>query len=115
MKEERPKTDGDEMYALLRDEKIDEFNAKRAEGKSCDLKGMHLRNFDLKGIDTEGIDFSNSSLHGADLRGLNMSTCRMEGASIRNAKVSGTLFPKDLSPEEIRLSLDHGTRMRATD
>ena len=115
MKEERPRTEGDEMYTLLRDEKIDEFNAKRAEGKGCDLKGMHLRNFDLKGIDCEGIDFSNSSLHGADLRGLNMSSCRMEGASIRNAKVSGTLFPKNLRAQEIRLSLDHGTRMRARD
>ena len=112
MKEERPKTSGDEMYTLLMDEKIDEFNAKRAEGEGCDLKGMHLRNFDLKGIDTEGIDFSDSSLHGADLRGLNMSTCRMDGASIRNAKVSGTLFPKDLRADEIRLSLEYGTRMR---
>jgi hypothetical protein len=39
----------------------------------------------------------------------------MEGASIRNAKVSGTLFPKNLRAQEIRLSLDHGTRMRARD
>ena len=114
MKEERPRTDGDEMYTLLRDEKIDEFNAKRAEGKSCDLNGMHLRNFDLKGIDCDGVDFSNCSLHGADLRGLNMSNCRMDGASIRNAKVSGTLFPKNLSPSKITLSLDQGTRTRTT-
>ncbi len=114
MNDERPKTSGDEMYTLLRDEKIDEFNAKRAEGKACDLSGMHLRNFDLKKIDADGIDFSGASLHGADLRGLNMSSCRMDGASIRNAKVSGTLFPKNLSAPEITLSLIHGTRMRTT-
>jgi hypothetical protein len=36
----------------------------------------------------------------------------MEGASMINANVSGAYFPKDLSAEEIRLSLEHGTRMR---
>jgi uncharacterized protein YjbI with pentapeptide repeats len=112
MNNETPKTDGDEMYTLLRDEKIDEFNAKRAGGQGCSLKGMHLRNLDLRDMDVEGIDFSDSYLRGADLRGLNMSSCRMEGASIRNAKISGTLFPKELSTDEIRLSLDQGTRMR---
>ncbi len=114
MNNERPRTDGDEMYTLLRDEKIDEFNAKRAEGKECNLSGMHLRNFDLKKINTDGINFSNASLHGADLRGLNLSNCNLDGASIRNAKVSGTLFPKNLSPSEIALSLNQGTRMRTT-
>ena len=112
MQDETPRTSGDEMYTLLRDEKIDKFNAKRAEGKACGLKGMHLRSLDLRGMDCDGIDFSDSYLRGADLRGLNMSNCRMKGASIRNAKVSGTLFPKNLSPAEIALSIGHGTRMR---
>lgn len=114
MNDERPRTSGDEMYHLLIDEKFDEFNAKRVDGKGCDLSGMHLRNFDLKKIDPDGIDFSNASLHGADLRGLNMSNCKLDGASIRNAKVSGTLFPKNLHPSEISLSLIQGTRMRTT-
>ena len=35
-----------------------------------------------------------------------------EGASLLDAKVSGVYFPDELSPEEIRLSLDHGTRLR---
>jgi uncharacterized protein YjbI with pentapeptide repeats len=48
----------------------------------------------------------------ADLRGLNMSACCLEGASIHGAKISGVYFPPDLSPEEIRLSLEFGTRMR---
>jgi hypothetical protein len=29
-----------------------------------------------------------------------------------DAKVSGVYFPEELSPEEIRLSLDTGTRLR---
>jgi uncharacterized protein YjbI with pentapeptide repeats len=112
MKQEAPRLSDEEMYQLLRDGRIDEFNAKRAEGKECDLRGVNLRGLDLRGMDVEGIDFSDSYFRGTDLRGLNMSTCRLEGTSIRNAKVSGTLFPKELGPEEIRLSLDHGTRIR---
>ena len=36
----------------------------------------------------------------------------LEGASIAGTKISGTYFPKELSAEEINLSLQHGTRMR---
>ncbi len=111
MKDETPRLSDEEMYQLLRDGKIDEFNAQKAEGKECDLRGVNLRGLDLRGMDVEGIDFSNCYFRGTDLRGLNMGTCRMEGSSIRNAKVSGTLFPKEFGPEEIKLSLDHGTRM----
>jgi len=36
----------------------------------------------------------------------------LEGASIHGAKIGGTLFPKSLSAQEIRLSEELGTRMR---
>ncbi|VAV83942.1 hypothetical protein MNBD_DELTA01-1600, partial [hydrothermal vent metagenome] len=35
-------------------------------------------------------------------------------ASIRDAKVSGAFFPKDISADEITLSLKTGTRMRTS-
>lgn len=112
MKNETPKISNDPMYQLLRNDRIDEFNAQRATGKACDLRGVDLRGLDLRGMEVGGIDFSNSYFRQADLRGLNMSTCLMEGASIHDAYISGTYFPKGLGPEEILLSLVHGTRMR---
>ncbi|MFO7636044.1 MAG: GNAT family N-acetyltransferase [Clostridia bacterium] len=48
--------------------------------------------------------------HPAEIPGF--SETRLDGASINAAKVSGTLFPRELSAEEITLSLLHGTRMR---
>jgi len=36
----------------------------------------------------------------------------MDGASINACKISGVLFPVELSTSEIELSLFHGTRMR---
>jgi len=47
------------------------------------------------------------NIAGMDLRGANFS-----GVSLKNAKVSGCYFPKDLPAEEIRLSLEFGTRIR---
>ncbi|MDE3019568.1 MAG: pentapeptide repeat-containing protein [Nitrospirota bacterium] len=86
------RTPADNMYQLLRDGNIKEFNAKKATGDTADLKGCDFRNVDLRGV-----DFRN---------------CRMEGASINAAKVSGAYFPRELSAAEIELSLLHGTRLR---
>jgi hypothetical protein len=36
----------------------------------------------------------------------------MGGASLHDAKVSGVLFPADLEPQEIMMSVALGTRMR---
>jgi hypothetical protein len=36
----------------------------------------------------------------------------LAGCSLFHAKVSGTLFPSNLDADEIRLSLEQGTRMR---
>ncbi|UCH10165.1 MAG: pentapeptide repeat-containing protein [Fidelibacterota bacterium] len=107
-----PKVLDNEMYRLLREDKIDDFNAKRAAGEACDFRGADFRNVDLHGADVRNIDFSDCYFRQANLRGLDMSTCRLEGASIRDARISGTYFPKELTPEEIRLSHQFGTRMR---
>ena len=49
-----------EMYQLLRDDRIQEFNEKKKAGSQYDLTGVDLRGLDLRGLDAEGIDFSNS-------------------------------------------------------
>jgi uncharacterized protein YjbI with pentapeptide repeats len=66
----------------------------------------------LRGLDAAGLDFNNAYLRNANLRGVDFSTARLEGASLNSAKISGAYFPVDLAPEEIALSVAHGTRMR---
>lgn len=108
----KPVIKADAMYQLLRERKIDAFNALRAQGTSCDLHGSDLRGLDLRGLDAQGLDLSDSYLRQADLRGVDLSASNLEGASISGAKISGAYFPVELDAEEITLSLLHGTRMR---
>ncbi len=110
--DETPKIGSDRMYVLLREEQIEEFNAAHKEGEKCDLSGLDFRGLDLRGMETDGIDFSNSYFRQANLSGLNLTGCNLEGASICQANISGTYFPKELSPGEIIMSFEHGTRMR---
>ncbi len=46
------------------------------------------------------------------LRGIDFSKAWLEGASLNSARISGAYFPAELTPEEIILSVTHGTRMR---
>jgi uncharacterized protein YjbI with pentapeptide repeats len=102
----------DPMYQLLRDGDIKEFNRRKAAGESCDLTSCDFRNLDLRKLDASGLDFSNSYFRTTDMRGIDFSTAGLEGASIKAAKISGVLFPAELTTEEIALSIEHGTRMR---
>jgi len=87
MRSEPPKLSKDPMYQLLRVDNVKAFNIKKEAGQSCDLRGVDLR----------GVDFSRACLLGVNIRG---------------ARISGTFFPARLTAEEIRLSVDLGTRMR---
>ena len=111
----RPLISDDPLYQLLRDGKVKAFNERRAAGETPAFSGLDFRGLDLRGIDAHGLDMSNGYFRQADLRGVDFSQTRLEGASINAAKVSGTLFPRELSAEEITLSLLHGTRMRYRD
>ncbi|EGV50660.1 pentapeptide repeat-containing protein [Candidatus Endoriftia persephone str. Guaymas] len=108
----KPEVRQDPMYLLLREGKIEEFNRRREEGQSCDLRHADLRGLDLRDLKAAGLDLGNSYLRQTDLRGLNLQETNLEGASINGAKISGTFFPKALSAEEITLSLVHGIRLR---
>lgn len=102
----------DRLYQLIRSRLIKEFNVQREAFSSYDFSGMDFRGLDLRGINTENLNFANCYFRQADLRGLDLRTCNMEGASIHATKISGVYFPKELSAEEVVLSLTHGTRMR---
>ena len=107
-----PQIKTDELYRLLRDGKIDEFNTRHSNGESCDLTGADFRNVDLKGLNADGLDLSNSYFRMSNLRGIDFTNTILQGASIHGAQISGTFFPTTLDANEILLSLEHGTRMR---
>ena len=100
---------------LIQEERILEFNALiEATDGVVDLTGAHLRGFDMRKCKLRKADLTGAYLRSADLRSLDLSEAKLDGASIKEAKVSGTLFPRNLPASEIGLSLEYGTRMRAT-
>lgn len=100
------------LYVLLREENIAEFNRRRAAGEGVSLAGALLRNLDLRGLDATGLDLRDACLRNCDLRGVDFRTAQLEGATLTEARVSGCYFPAALTAEEIRLSLEKGTRLR---
>jgi uncharacterized protein YjbI with pentapeptide repeats len=112
MSNESPQIKDDPMYRLLREGEIEEFNTRRANGETCDLRGCDFRTLDLRKLDASGLDLRDCYFRQADIRGVDLSQANLEGASINAAKISGAYFPHELSAEELNLSLTHGTRMR---
>ena len=109
---DRPKITHDPLYQLLRDGEVAEFNKRRAAGEKCDLAGTDLSRLDLREMNADGLDLSNAYFRMTDLRGVDFRNTKLEGASFASANISGCFFPKALSPEEILLSVTHGTRLR---
>lgn len=103
----------DELYRLLREGKINEFNERRSKGESCDLTSADFRSVDLTGLNADGLDLSNCYFRMSNLRGLDFTNTNLEGASIHGAQISGVYFPASLDANEILLSLEHGTRLRS--
>ena len=101
------------LYDLLRDEKVEAFNREVARGAVPDLVNANLRMVNLRGANLRNADLRGAYLRNADLRGVDLSCANLDGASIYQARVSGTWFPPDLAADEIRLCLEHGTRLRA--
>lgn len=102
-----------EAINLIQEERFAEFNqlVERAGG-AVDLSNAHLKGYDLRKCQLQKADLTGAYLRSADLRSLDLSQASLDGASIKEARVSGTLFPRMISPEEIRLSLEFGTRLR---
>jgi len=98
---------------LIQEERFADFNNLiEASGGKVDLTGAHLRGYDLRKCKLHKADLTNAYLRSADLRSCDLSEAKLDGASIKEAKVSGTLFPRNLPPDEIRISLEFGTRLR---
>ncbi len=109
-----PKSSADPLYKLLRDDEVAAFNKKRETGRGYDFRGCTFRGSDLRGLDARGLDLRDCYFRDADLRGVDLREAKLEGASLGSAKISGVFFPSDVGPEEIRLSVELGTRLRVT-
>lgn len=105
-------TDNKQLGQLLISGDIEAFNQAREQITASSLIGLDLCGMDLRNLNASGLNMQDCHLRHTDLRGIDFSQTNLEGASISCAKISGTLFPDDLSAEEITLSLVHGTRMR---
>jgi uncharacterized protein YjbI with pentapeptide repeats len=97
---------------MLLNGQIDAFNA-RAETERPDLENADLRMADLRAVNLRRAIMRGAYLRLADLRGVDLSEADLDGASINEARISGAFFPRDISADEITLSVWRGTRMRA--
>ena len=107
-----PKILNDPLYLLLREDKPKEFNRRRPAGVPLDLRFGNFRGNDLRGADLAEVDMEGAYFRSADLRGLDLSRTNLRGVSLADAKISGVLFPVEISAEEIRMSVEMGTRLR---
>ena len=94
------------------DDGREKFNTLVGEGKIPHLQYQNLANLDLRGYDLSNMDLTGSYMHGTNLTGMDIRGANLSGTSLKDAKVSGCYFPKDLPADEIRLSLEFGTRVR---
>lgn len=107
-----PEICNDPLYVLLRDEDIKGFNDKKSTLDNSHLQGKNYRGLDLRNMNADGLDLSNAYFRNADLRGIDFSNTKLNGASMAEAKISGCYFPAALNANEIRMSVECGTRLR---
>ena len=108
-----PKITDDPLYVLIREEHIDEFNERIANGEECSLVGCDFRSLDLRKLNVDGLNLEDAYFRNADVRGVDFRNTDLEGASFAGAKISGTYFPSCFSAQEITMSVAYGTRLRS--
>jgi len=100
------------LVLLLRDGRIEEFNHAVGQEDHLDLAGANLRGVDLRSANLRKADLHNAYCHTTDFRGVDLSQANIEGASFHRARISGAYFPSNVSAEELKMSVDLGTRIR---
>lgn len=100
------------LVLLLRDGKVEEFNHAARQADNLDLVGANLRGLDLRNACLRNANLRHAYCHTTDLRGVDLSQANLEGASFHRARISGAYFPSNVSAEEIKMSVDLGTRIR---
>jgi len=109
----RPQFLDDEAFRCLRSGDYRAFNELAKKRQVIDLSNCDLRTTDFRYVDLSNVVLRGSYLRDADLRGVDLYHLDLSGCSLHNAKISGTYFPPNITAEEIRLSHEFGTRLRA--
>jgi hypothetical protein len=97
---------------MLFEENIESFNRLVEEGQAPDLRNTNLSGMDLRKGRFKGLDLAGCYLRNTNLRGIDLTGCNLQGASLQGSQISGTLFPENVSMEEIKASVEYGTRIR---
>lgn len=108
----RPKVLHDLAYRALREGDLAQFETLTADEDALDYSYADLAGVDLRKAPMDRMILRGARLKRADLRGLDLSGHDLEGVSLNSARISGVLFPRDLSATEILMSVEHGTRIR---
>lgn len=107
-----PSFPDDPAFKCLRVGDLNGYHEAISNRQIVDFSGVDLRGTDFRKADLSKVILRNTYLKDADLRGCDLRHVDLEGTSLRNAKVSGAYFSDNLSPGELRLSIDLGTRLR---
>jgi len=100
------------LVLMLRDGEVRTIQCFDAQDRNPGLVQPNLRGADLRHVDLHKADLRDAYCHSADLRGVDLSQANLEGASFHRARVSGAYFPANVPAEEIKMSLELGTRIR---
>jgi len=110
-----PRFPDDPAFKCLRAGDIAGYHRAIESRPTVDFTGADLRSTDLRNADLRKVILRDCYLRDADLRGCDLRHMDLSGVSLHGAKLSGTYFPANLAPDEIRMSVDFGTRLRITD
>ena len=103
----------DPAYQALMDGDLDAFNRLLSHLDVIDLSYCNLVAVDLRGVaEIWKVKLTGARLRQADLRGLDLKDHDLNGVTINGARLSGARFPAAITAEELRLALEHGTRLR---
>lgn len=103
-----------EIYQAIVNEDVDTFNKICLTHDHFDLSSHSFLSVDFRKFDLSKalFNFDNCYFKSSDLRGQTLSHSSFSGASMHLARVSGVLFPDNVSAQEIELSINKGTRIR---
>jgi uncharacterized protein YjbI with pentapeptide repeats len=110
----RPEFLEDEAFRSLRAGDLTTYHQQIEERDVVDFGDADLRAVDLRKADISKVILRGAYLRDADLRGVDLRGKDLEGCTLLRARVSGTFFPTELSAQELRNSVDLGTRIQMT-
>lgn len=108
----QPKFINDDAFRALRAGDVEAFHRMTAGRETIDFSDGDLRAADFRKANLSKVILRGAYLKLADLRGCDLRHLDLEGCSLHQAKVGGAYFPNNLPAEEIRLSVQEGTRIR---